>query len=285
MVPRPETAVAEESRPDPGRGHVATVMTPQGSVDLSLGSHVVGRRARCEVPLDDLLVSRVHTVIRIDEHGASIEDLHSTNGVYVNDRRVVRATVLSHGDRILVGTTELSFFRPAGGTGRAAQPVPPAQHVAKVSLRSLASSEGAATEKAAVLDLVGAFAERLATGGDVVEAERVLSTQLVHIVQGAQSGLVVTEEVCDRASDHALALAGWTRKTRWTDFVVELHLAAGRVMSRRTFASFASVRERLAERGDELLVGYYVDSMKERPDALADAERIVLFELEALVRG
>jgi pSer/pThr/pTyr-binding forkhead associated (FHA) protein len=285
MVPRPETDVAAESSRDPSRGYAATVTTAQGSVDLSLGSHVVGRLAKCEVPVDDPLASRVHAVIRIDELGASIEDLHSTNGVYVNDRRVVRAAVLQHGDRILVGTTEISFFRPAGGAESSARPAAAAPRVAKISLGKLASTEGAPTERAAVLDLVGAFAERLATGGNIVEAERTLSTQLMRVVKGAQSGLVVTEEVCDLASEHALALAGWTRKSRWTDYVVELHLAARRVMSMRTFASFVSMRERFAERGDELLVGYYVDSMKERPEALTDAERIVLFELEALARG
>src|SRR5262245_23817878 len=116
MVPRPETATAPESSPRPGGKHVATVTTPEGSVELTLGSHVVGRLARCEVPIDDPLASRLHAVIRIDDQGASIEDLHSANGVYVNDLRVVRAAVLRHGDRILVGTTELSFFRPASGT-------------------------------------------------------------------------------------------------------------------------------------------------------------------------
>jgi hypothetical protein len=277
--------VAPESSPHAGSGHVATVTTPQGSVELSHGSHVVGRLARCEVPIDDPLASRVHAVIRIDEHGTSIEDLHSSNGVYVNDRRVVRAAVLQHGDRILVGTTELSFFRPVGSVGKAARPSGGASPVAKISLGSFTSSEGAPTEKSAVLDLMGAFARRLVAGGNIVEAERVLSAQLVPVVKGAQSGLDVTEEVCDLASEHALALAGWTRKSRWTDYVVELHLAARLVMSRRTFESFASVRERLAERGDELLVGYYVDSIKERPEGLTDAERVVLFELEALVRS
>jgi pSer/pThr/pTyr-binding forkhead associated (FHA) protein len=287
MVPRPETAEAAESTQEPGQGlgHAATVTTAQGSVELSLGSHVVGRLARCEVPVDDPLASRVHAVIRVDEHGARIEDLHSTNGVYVNDRRVVRTSTLQHGDRILVGTTELSFFRPAGGAGPAAKRAPVATQIGKISLGSLAKTEGATTEKSAVLNLVGALAQRLAAGGNVVEAERALSTHLTRVVKGAQSGLVVTEELCDLASEHALALAGWTRKSRWTDYVVELHLAAGRVMSRRTFTSFASVREHVAERGDELLVGYYVDSMRERPETLADSERIVLFELEALARG
>jgi pSer/pThr/pTyr-binding forkhead associated (FHA) protein len=285
MVPRPETAVAPTSSPRAAAGHVATVMTPQGSVELTLGSHVVGRLARCEVPIDDPLTSRVHAVIRIDEHYASIEDLHSSNGVYVNDLRVVRAAVLKHGDRILVGTTELSFFRPEGGAGSEARLSAAAPKPAKISLGRIVASEGAPTEKAAVLDLVGAFAKRLATEGNVVEAERVLSAQLLRVVEGAQSGLGVTEEVCDLASGHALALAGWTRKSRWTDYVIELHLAARRVMSRQTFESFANVRERLAGRGDELLVGYYVDSIKERPEGLSDAERVVLFELEALARG
>lgn len=276
----------ESSREAVGlRGHAATVTTAQGSVELSIGSHVVGRLAKCEIPVDDPLASRVHAVIRVDEQGALIEDLHSTNGVYVNDRRVARSASIKHGDRILVGTTELSFFRPAGSARKPARPGTISPPLAKISLTRLAIAEGAPTERSSVLGLVGALAQRLAAGGNVVEAERALSAHLVRILQGAQSGLVVTDELCEEVSEHALALARWTRKSRWTDYVVGFHLAARLVMSRRTFASFASAREQLAERGDEMLVGYYVDSMKERPEPLADAERIVLFELEALARG
>jgi pSer/pThr/pTyr-binding forkhead associated (FHA) protein len=288
VAPRPDTVDTAETvrQPERGRGTpAATVTTAQGSVDLQTGSHVIGRLARCEIPVDDPLASRVHAVIRIEEHAARIEDLHSTNGLYVNDRRVVRAAALNSGDRILVGTTELSFFRPVSRPAAPERPVPQALPVAKLTLGRLASSESVPTGRAAVLDLVGALAQRLAIGGNVVEAERALATHLMQIVKAAQSGLVVTEELCDRASDYALALAGWSRKARWTDYVVELHLAARRVMSRKTFASFVKVRERVAEQGDELLVGYYVDSMKERPEPLTNAERVLLFELEALVRG
>jgi len=267
------------------REPAATVTTPLGSVDLSFGSHVVGRLSRCEVPVDDPLASRVHAVIRIDEQGARLEDLHSANGVYVNGRRVVRATNLAHGDRILVGTTELSFFSPSGPAGRAARHGAAVPKVREFSLGKIAATEGAPTQKAAVLDLVGAFAQRLAAAGNIAEAERQLSVQLMTILEGVQSGLAVTEEVCDRASQHALGLADWTRKARWTNYVIELHIAARRVMTRRTFTAFTRLWERLAVPDDELLVGYYVDSMKERPEALSDAERVLLFELEALARG
>jgi pSer/pThr/pTyr-binding forkhead associated (FHA) protein len=288
VVPRPQAleSTGTDQQPDRNaRAYAATVTTAQGSIDLQVGSHVIGRLGRCEIPVDDPLASRVHAVIRIDEHGSRIEDLHSTNGVYVNDRRVVRTAALKSGDRILVGTTELSFFTPASRTVAVERAAPVAAPVAKLTLGRLASSETAPTKRSSVLDLVGALAQRLAAGGNVVEAERALSTQLTRVVKGAQSGLVVTEELSEAASEYALALAGWVRKSRWTDYVIELHLAAQRVMSRRTLASFAKARELVREPGDEALVCYYIDSMKERPEPLTDTELVVLVELEGLVRG
>jgi pSer/pThr/pTyr-binding forkhead associated (FHA) protein len=62
------------------------------------------------VNLEDNLVSRMHARISVQHGSVFVEDLHSTNGVYVNGIRVGHSTVLREGDRILIGTTELSLF-------------------------------------------------------------------------------------------------------------------------------------------------------------------------------
>ena len=65
----------------------------------------VGRdRMRNEVCLDHRSVSVEHAVIRIDESGhATVEDLHSTNGTFVNGERVEESRDLREGDRISFG--------------------------------------------------------------------------------------------------------------------------------------------------------------------------------------
>jgi hypothetical protein len=71
---------------------------------------VIGRSKDCDIQLGDPNVSRRHAEVR--QEGASywVVDLDSTNGVEVNGRRLKRAK-LEDGDRIVLGSTELTFKR------------------------------------------------------------------------------------------------------------------------------------------------------------------------------
>lgn len=64
----------------------------------------MGRDATCQIPLDDPHVSRLHCEI-FTRNGTDIviRDLGSTNGIFVNGKRVTEQTLLD-GDKILVGT-------------------------------------------------------------------------------------------------------------------------------------------------------------------------------------
>jgi pSer/pThr/pTyr-binding forkhead associated (FHA) protein len=66
----------------------------------------VGRAVRADFILEAPLVSRVHCRFTSDALGQLLlEDLGSTNGTYVNDRRVDRAAIVA-GDRIRIGRVE-----------------------------------------------------------------------------------------------------------------------------------------------------------------------------------
>ena len=79
------------------------VVSPDGQYELVRGSLTIGRSAEVDIPLNDSLVSRVHARIIVTPEGVAIEDLHSTNGVYVNaDRTSGRSQPLREGDRILI---------------------------------------------------------------------------------------------------------------------------------------------------------------------------------------
>jgi pSer/pThr/pTyr-binding forkhead associated (FHA) protein len=76
-------------------------------------ARTVGRASRSDFILDAALVSRIHCrLVTADSGELVVEDLDSTNGTFVNDRRVRRAT-LSAGDRLRVGRVELSVARAA----------------------------------------------------------------------------------------------------------------------------------------------------------------------------
>ncbi len=65
----------------------------------------VGRAAGCEITLDDTYASQVHARIFRRDDQLYVEDLGSTNGTYLNRRKVSAPMVVSHGDQIQIGST------------------------------------------------------------------------------------------------------------------------------------------------------------------------------------
>ena len=66
----------------------------------------VGRAPRADFIVDAALVSRIHCRLTATSNDLEVVDLSSTNGTYVNDKRVKKAS-LSAGDRLRVGRVEL----------------------------------------------------------------------------------------------------------------------------------------------------------------------------------
>ncbi len=62
----------------------------------------IGRDSNCGLVLTDDGISREHAALRREDDGYVIEDLESTNGVFVNGERISKA-LLQEGDKILVG--------------------------------------------------------------------------------------------------------------------------------------------------------------------------------------
>ena len=67
----------------------------------------VGRAPRADFVLEAALVSRLHCRLTATDDGLEVVDLSSTNGTYVNDKRIKKAT-LAAGDRLRVGRVELT---------------------------------------------------------------------------------------------------------------------------------------------------------------------------------
>jgi Protein of unknown function (DUF3662)/FHA domain len=70
---------------------------------------VIGRSRSCDIVLDDVGVSRQHAKISRVSQGWAVEDLGSTNGVQVNQDAISEALLLSDGDHIELGNTEIVF--------------------------------------------------------------------------------------------------------------------------------------------------------------------------------
>lgn len=69
---------------------------------------IVGRARDNEIYIKSKYVSRHHAQIISDDSGCTIEDLNSTNGIYVDDRRVKKYR-LKDGDKINLGIHQLIY--------------------------------------------------------------------------------------------------------------------------------------------------------------------------------
>lgn len=90
----------------------------QHDFELTEGQFAVGRNASCQLALDDPLVSRRHALFEVRHGTVVVEDLGSRNGVIVNGERIDRPQTLAAGDRVLIGSQELTLIVEARGETR-----------------------------------------------------------------------------------------------------------------------------------------------------------------------
>jgi diguanylate cyclase (GGDEF)-like protein len=79
------------------------------SLDPGADEMVLGRAKEAHVRIDDAGASRTHARIFATDDGYAIEDMGSTNGTFVDGRRIDRATLRS-GDRIHIGPSVVLSF-------------------------------------------------------------------------------------------------------------------------------------------------------------------------------
>lgn len=89
----------------------ATLLLPTGTIWLKpMTALAVGRLAACDIVLDDPLVSRLHAFILVGVDRVELEDVPNRNGTYLNGERLTGTEILRSGDRIVIGTSEISVF-------------------------------------------------------------------------------------------------------------------------------------------------------------------------------
>jgi pSer/pThr/pTyr-binding forkhead associated (FHA) protein len=83
-------------------------LDPGTTFDLREGA-TMGRADGSEIPIDDPFASSVHARIFAREQFMYIEDMGSTNGTYLNGRRLRSAERLKVGDTVRIGETEYRY--------------------------------------------------------------------------------------------------------------------------------------------------------------------------------
>ena len=99
--------------------------------ELMPGRFIIGRTPDNDLQIDSKYISRHHAQIITSAHTSVLEDLNSTNGIYVRAKRV-RRRILNDGDVVQIGQHEIMYFDermartrlPLGdGEGNAGAPV------------------------------------------------------------------------------------------------------------------------------------------------------------------
>src|SRR5262245_66273860 len=90
-------------------------------VMLTQSTATIGRLPDTTLQIDNLAVSGHHAKIYWNDGHYVIEDLGSLNGIYVNDKRVGKATLI-HGDQVKIGNHNVEFRNE--GTSELSVPAP-----------------------------------------------------------------------------------------------------------------------------------------------------------------
>ncbi len=69
----------------------------------------VGRAGGCQITLDDTYVSQLHARVFRRDGQLYVEDLGSTNGTYLNRKKVTAPIAIRKGDRLQIGKTVMEL--------------------------------------------------------------------------------------------------------------------------------------------------------------------------------
>lgn len=112
VAPAAPGRAARRSRTKAPRRAELIVLEPpdQRGQSYPLGDELtLGRAAGCHVTVDDTFVSQIHARVLARDGQYLVEDMGSTNGTYLNRKKVSGPMVMQRGDRLQVGNTVLEM--------------------------------------------------------------------------------------------------------------------------------------------------------------------------------
>jgi predicted component of type VI protein secretion system len=263
----------------------------QHDLELNEGTFAVGRNASCQLSLDDPLVSRRHAIFEVGGVGVTVEDLNSRNGVIVNGHRIDGKVTLGVGDRILIGSQELTLLarelqQPGGGVGKmtlpkmrvntpssAFQPQPPVE----------TDPEPSMVRRADQFKLLSGVAEKALAMGKAGEAERLLASALADVIEATRASRPLPPTLVDQAAKFSAKLATATGKGGWADYVIELYQAQKRPCPAHVIDELYNAMRKVTA-VDLNRLRNYLAMLRQNLPRYGPAERFLFQRLEGLER-
>jgi predicted component of type VI protein secretion system len=262
----------------------------QHDLELNEGTFAVGRNASCQLSLDDPLVSRRHALFEVGAGGVTVEDLNSRNGVIVNGHRIDTKVQVTVGDRILIGSQELTLLaarehNPGGGVGKMTLPkmrvntpssaFPPAQIET--------DPEPSMVRRADQFKLLSGVADKALAMGKAGEAERLLASALADVIEATRANRPLPPTLVDQAAKFSAKLATATGKGGWADYVIELYQAQKRPCPANVIDELYNAMRKVTA-VDLNRLRAYVAMLRQNLPRYGPAERFLFQRLEGLER-
>ena len=103
------TRAAGNGKGGGGRLRVIEPAETKGQI-YDLGEELtVGRAGGCQITLDDTFVSQLHARVFRRDGQLFVEDLGSTNGTFLNRKKVTAPIAIRKGDRLQIGKTVMEL--------------------------------------------------------------------------------------------------------------------------------------------------------------------------------
>ncbi len=295
MVPR--DPVTQGRRTDP---MMKEPVITEGSVRFSLayrghrfelrpGTLVIGRGTGCQLVLDDALVSRKHAEIEVGVGRATLVDLGSVNGVFVNGIRMSGRQSLVDGDKILIGQQEISVLASH------APSVLPESPTGRLSVETLVGiesplvpqarrdDEAEPTHQGDALALLGGVVDKVLALGRGDEAERIIGPYLRNYLAAAQKANATSPDAAEKAVGYAMKLATATRKGEWIDYAFALYTVCKRPLPSMVVEQLYTLM-RQASSVNLSLLRDYVAVLRSVSARLGPNERFLAQRIEGLER-
>jgi hypothetical protein len=238
-------------------------------------------------------------VFLVADRGVTVEDQKSRNGVLVNGRRIQARTALRPGDRILIGSMELTLIATPSEVAKALD-----ESVGRKTLSRVAVPAGVKAAPRIVNDghpvvstdadastvrrmnafkLLSEVSEKALALGRADEAERILSGPLVELVEACRSGQKLSTSLVDSVARLAAKLAAATGNGTWVDYVIALYRSQERPCPAPVIDELGTAVRRVSAI-DAASLRAYLSLLHEKVTALGPAERFLLQRLEGLER-
>jgi len=217
--------------------------TPTGVIELPPGRYVIGRSPDCDVVIASGRASRQHARVVVDDVGAVIEDLGTSNGTFINGGPIRGKRALADADFVVIGDIALEVAMTPVSEGAAGSPVsrasspemyydadlgaasrgqsvsdagPPVAAPAATPTRNLSTVPAQAHE------VLAATAAHFFEQDQVLLAEKILEGWLLQMLSATRTGAPRDEDGDDAALEQGARLAKALTSPRWLGYCLEL---------------------------------------------------------------